>query len=57
LAPGRRDCPWLSSGRKAGIPGMYFCGYRISPTGMLREIAEEARHISAEIARKDHRNS
>lgn len=41
-----------SSGREAPIPGLYFCGYYVSPTGMLREIALEARRISAAIARK-----
>jgi indole-3-pyruvate monooxygenase len=40
-----------SSGREAPIPGLYFCGYYVSPTGMLREIALEARRISAAIAR------
>ena len=29
----------LSSGRETPIPGLYFCGYYVSPTGMLREIA------------------
>jgi cation diffusion facilitator CzcD-associated flavoprotein CzcO len=42
----------LSSGQEAPIPGLYFCGYSVSPTGMLREIALEARRISAAIARK-----
>jgi len=41
-----------SSGREAPIPGLYFCGYYVSPTGMLREIALEARRISAAAARK-----
>ncbi len=41
-----------SSGREAALPGLYFCGYQVPPTGMLREIAREARHISAAIARK-----
>ena len=41
-----------SSGREAPIAGLYFCGYYVSPTGMLREIALEARRISAAIARK-----
>lgn len=40
----------LSSGRET-LPGLYFCGYYVSPTGMLREIALEARRISAAIAR------
>lgn len=42
----------VSSGREAAIPGLYFCGYHVSPTGMLREIALEAQRISAEIVRK-----
>jgi cation diffusion facilitator CzcD-associated flavoprotein CzcO len=42
----------LSSGHEMPIPGLYFCGYHVAPTGMLREIALEARRISAAIARK-----
>jgi indole-3-pyruvate monooxygenase len=42
----------LTSGRESPIPGLYFCGYFVSPTGMLREISLEARRISADIARK-----
>jgi cation diffusion facilitator CzcD-associated flavoprotein CzcO len=42
----------LSSGHEASNAGLYFCGYYVSPTGMLREIAMEAKQISAEIARK-----
>lgn len=42
----------LSSGRETPIPGLYFCGYSVVPTGMLREIGFEARRISADIARK-----
>jgi cation diffusion facilitator CzcD-associated flavoprotein CzcO len=42
----------LSSGYEMPIPGLYFCGYYVSPTGMLREIALEARRISAAIARR-----
>lgn len=41
-----------SSGREAPIPGLYFCGYTVPATGALREIALEARRISADIARK-----
>ena len=40
----------LSSGCETEIPGLYFCGYYVSPTGMLREIALEAQRISASIA-------
>jgi NAD(P)H-nitrite reductase large subunit len=41
----------LFSGPEAPIPGLYFCGFHVSPTGMLREIALEARRIGAAIAR------
>ncbi len=40
----------LSSGHETALPGLYFCGYFVSPTGMLREIAIEARRISEAIA-------
>lgn len=42
----------LVSGRETAVPGLYFCGYYVSPTGMLREIAREARRIAAAIARQ-----
>ncbi|MEP6873875.1 MAG: NAD(P)/FAD-dependent oxidoreductase [Burkholderiales bacterium] len=32
------------------LPGLYFCGFRVSPTGMLREIAFESRRIARSIA-------
>ena len=38
-----------SNGKVSQIPGLYFCGYYVSPTGMLREIAMGARQISAAI--------
>jgi indole-3-pyruvate monooxygenase len=41
----------LFSGPESPLPGLYFCGFHVSPTGMLREIALEARRISAAIAR------
>ena len=41
-----------SSGRETSMPGLYFCGYYVSPTGMLREIGIEAKQISAAIAKK-----
>lgn len=31
-------------------PGLYFCGFEIAPTGILREIAKEARAIGTAIA-------
>jgi NAD(P)H-nitrite reductase large subunit len=43
----------LTTGKESAIPGLYFCGYYVSPTGMLREIAIEARKISDAIAIKN----
>jgi cation diffusion facilitator CzcD-associated flavoprotein CzcO len=31
-------------------PGLFFCGFHVAPTGMLREIAIEAKRVSAAIA-------
>ncbi len=42
----------FTSGRESALPGLYFCGYFVSPTGMLRQIALEAASIGAAIARK-----
>ncbi len=42
----------FSSGCETGLPGLYFCGYYVAPTGMFREIGIEARQISASIAGK-----
>jgi thioredoxin reductase len=39
----------LVSGAASALPGLYFCGYYVSPNGMLREISREARKISAAI--------
>jgi cation diffusion facilitator CzcD-associated flavoprotein CzcO len=39
----------LVSGAVSALPGLYFCGYYVSPNGMLREIAREAKKISAAI--------
>jgi hypothetical protein len=39
--------------RKSGavtLDGLYFCGFHVAPTGMLREIGIEARRIAAAIA-------
>lgn len=33
-----------------GKDGLYFCGYRISPTGQFREIASDAKKIARDIA-------
>ena len=35
-----------------GDPGLYFCGFFVSPTGMLRDIAMEARRIAEHITRR-----
>ncbi len=45
----------LSTGREAGVPGLYFCGYYVSPTGMLREISMEAMRLSTSIAKINNR--
>jgi hypothetical protein len=37
------------SGKPTDLPGLYFCGFYISPTGMLREISIEAKRIAAAI--------
>ena len=42
----------IASGRET-LPGLYFCGFYVSPTGMLREIAIEARRIARSIAATD----
>jgi len=42
----------LASGRET-LPGLYFCGFFVSPNGMLREIAQEAKRIAADIARSN----
>lgn len=42
----------FSSGHETELPGLYFCGYFIASTGMLREIGIEAKQISASIAEK-----
>jgi hypothetical protein len=42
----------ISTGAEAKIPGLYFCGFHVAPTGMLREIRIEARRISKSMAGK-----
>jgi pyruvate/2-oxoglutarate dehydrogenase complex dihydrolipoamide dehydrogenase (E3) component len=42
----------LVSGRQTSEPGLYFCGFYISPTGHLREIGIEARRIAEHISRR-----
>jgi indole-3-pyruvate monooxygenase len=41
-----------TSGCESPTPSLYFCGYRVAPSGGLREIALEAQRITADIARK-----
>jgi cation diffusion facilitator CzcD-associated flavoprotein CzcO len=38
-----------TSGRETA-PGLYFCGFYVSPTGMLREISREAKRIARSIS-------
>ena len=40
------------SGSPTSVPGLYYCGFFVSPYGMLRAIADEARAISRHIARR-----
>ncbi|MEO6575127.1 MAG: NAD(P)-binding domain-containing protein [Polyangiaceae bacterium] len=40
-----------SSGRASALPGLFFCGFFLAPSGMLREIGIEAKRIAAAIAR------
>lgn len=39
----------IASGRESAARGLYFCGFRVTATGMLREIGLEARRIAAAI--------
>jgi len=32
------------------LPGLYFCGFHVAATGMLREIAIEAKRIARSVA-------
>ena len=45
----------LSTGKESSIPGLFFCGYYVSPTGMLREVGIEAKKISALIKKRYNR--
>ncbi|NDJ76244.1 MAG: NAD(P)/FAD-dependent oxidoreductase [Chloroflexi bacterium] len=38
-----------SSGVRSAVPGLYFCGFYVAPTGMLRAINVEARQVAREI--------
>lgn len=37
------------SGTESTLPGLYFCGFNVPPSGMLREIAIEAKRIAKAI--------
>ena len=43
-----KGMPYVS-GQESALPGLYFCGFRVSPTGMLREIGIEAKRIATQI--------
>jgi len=47
----------VSAGKQRffGNDGLYFCGYRVSPTGQIREIALDARKIARDIEKKESR--
>lgn len=40
--------PYIS-GEESDLPGLYFCGFYVSPAGMLHEIAAEAPRIARQI--------
>jgi len=40
----------LASGKASPVPGLYFCGFFVAPSGMLREIGIEAKDIASAIA-------
>lgn len=47
-----RDGDPVASGAASPRPGLYFCGFRITPAGLLHDVGVEARQISAAIARR-----
>ena len=44
----------LVSGQESKLGGLFFCGFHVSPTGMLREIGIEARRIAHLLRKKNH---
>jgi hypothetical protein len=40
----------LECGRESNVAGLYFCGFDLTATGMLRQIAIEALAIGRDIA-------
>jgi indole-3-pyruvate monooxygenase len=53
----RLDDLRISAGRQRyfGKDGLYFCGYWVSPTGQIREIAQDARKIARDIGKREAR--
>ena len=49
LGPGGRPA---ASGHETALPGLFLCGLYVAPTGMLREIAREARRIADALSRR-----
>jgi cation diffusion facilitator CzcD-associated flavoprotein CzcO len=47
-----RDGDPVASGAVSPRPGLYFCGFRITPAGLLHDVGVEARQIGAAIARR-----
>jgi len=47
-----KDGDPVGSGATSPVPGLYFCGFRITPAGLLHDVGVEARQISAAIARQ-----
>jgi cation diffusion facilitator CzcD-associated flavoprotein CzcO len=43
----------VTSGIESGLPNLFFCGFQISPAGMLNEIGREAKRIAKLISRKE----
>lgn len=41
-----------AEGKRFGEAGLYWCGFWISPTGQIREIARDARRIAADIGKR-----
>lgn len=50
-APGTLDADGspTTSGKPTSLPGLYYCGFYVSPYGMLKAISGEARAISRDI--------
>jgi hypothetical protein len=52
-SPGwQREPRTIPTKGRAALPNLYFCGFHVPATGMLREIAVEAGAIAARIATK-----